>query len=335
MTFKSLFKSLARPLSPIVGLRDWIQYTGRKLLLPFYHGVSDDALPFVSPLYAHKTVKAFQEEILFLTRYYEPIDFQTLQDHILNRSSISRPVFHLSFDDGLACLFPLKEWLLEKGIPATFFVNSAFVGNQELFYRYKQALLIHQIESSSNQLTKLEQHLKVKGIEALQKAIFSMGYTNQESLVDSAAAIGFSFSEYLQYQQPYMHSAQLLELQRAGFEIGAHSHDHPLFSEITLEAQLHQVQQSLSLLEKIIGTKVRSFAFPFNSDGVNEAVYELLYEQSGVSLSFGTGGFRPADYPRHLHRLPMERHTLTVEQHLKSEYLYSLIRYGRVGQAHD
>lgn len=319
----------------MIGLRDSIRYTGRNLLLPFYHGVSDENLAFIQPLYPHKTIAQFQEEILFLTRYYEPIDFDSLQKVVLNRASFSKPVFHLSFDDGLSCLYPLKDWLLEKGIPATFFVNSAFVSNQDLFYRYKQALLIGQLKERPNQLKNVTQYLKVNSLKGVEKAVLSLGYEHQERLARCAEAIDYSFSSFLEKEQPYLTTAQLIDLQNSGFEIGAHSHDHPLFSEISLDAQLSQVKQCLEGLDKVLGKKVRSFAFPFNSEGVHESVFELLYEQSGVSLSFGTAGFRPSEYPRHLHRLPMEGHGLSLEQHLKAEYWYSLIRYGRVGNAHD
>lgn len=44
-----------------------------------------------------------------------------------------------------------------------------------------------------------------------------------------------------------MTTAQLVEMKKAGFDIGAHSIDHPLYADIDNNDQKHQTQKALWL----------------------------------------------------------------------------------------
>ena len=56
------------------------------------------------------------------------------------------PVFHLAFNDGWREFHGfIAPVLLDKGIPATCFLNSALIDNKELFYRFRSNLSIERI----------------------------------------------------------------------------------------------------------------------------------------------------------------------------------------------
>lgn len=119
------------------------------LFLPFYHTVSNTELPHIQHLYPIKTAKQFEKDLDFLLQYFEPIAMDTLAKQIQQQKPFDRPSFHLTFDDGLSgCYHIIAPILKRKGIPASFFINSDFVDNQGLFYRYQVSLLLHHLKNS-------------------------------------------------------------------------------------------------------------------------------------------------------------------------------------------
>ncbi|MGM0532563.1 MAG: polysaccharide deacetylase family protein [Bacteroidota bacterium] len=104
------------------------EITSQKILLPFYHTVSDLRLPHISHLYPLKTKRQFISDIDYLCKHFTPISIDELKDKIHRDQSIKKPVFHLTFDDGLKEVYTeIAPILVEKGIPATIFLNTDFI----------------------------------------------------------------------------------------------------------------------------------------------------------------------------------------------------------------
>jgi peptidoglycan/xylan/chitin deacetylase (PgdA/CDA1 family) len=57
--------------------------------------------------------------------------------------------------------------------------------------------------------------------------------------------------------------AELRELVRAGFEIGAHTVTHPDLSQLDFENCLREMSDSRKTLERLLGIRVQSFAYPY------------------------------------------------------------------------
>jgi peptidoglycan/xylan/chitin deacetylase (PgdA/CDA1 family) len=125
----------------LVSLRKLISYAGEPVVHIFYHTVSDDYLPHIHPLYQPKNISAFTQDIDFMLRHFQAVSIHDVRRHALKEKIITQPSFHLSFDDGLREVYDVVLPVLsQKGVPATVFVNSAFVDNKTLFYRHKEAL---------------------------------------------------------------------------------------------------------------------------------------------------------------------------------------------------
>jgi peptidoglycan/xylan/chitin deacetylase (PgdA/CDA1 family) len=56
---------------------------------------------------------------------------------------------------------------------------------------------------------------------------------------------------------------ELRDLTSAGFEIGSHTVTHPDLSELDFESCLAEMLESSSTLERLLGSPVRTFAYPF------------------------------------------------------------------------
>jgi len=64
---------------------------------------------------------------------------------------------------------------------------------------------------------------------------------------------------------------QLLQMEKAGMEIGSHTCSHPDLTTLTYQQQWNEMTQSKEILESIIHGKISSFAYPYgryNTDSI-------------------------------------------------------------------
>jgi peptidoglycan/xylan/chitin deacetylase (PgdA/CDA1 family) len=230
--------------------------------------------------------------------------------------------FHLSFDDGLReCAEVIAPLLIQMGIPASFFINTAFTDNKKLFHRYKASLILSHLKKNPH--AEAEQFLlreNLNGEKILQAKIA------QTPLLDTVAnLIGLNFDEFLRQQQPYMSTEQIKKVASQGFTVGAHSHNHPEFAEISFEKQMAEVRTSMGQLGEIVKTEIRAFSFPFTDSGVSGKLLRAIHQEGLCDVTFGTAGIKYDSAGRHRQRYPVEQPGNFYEN-LKAEILYYMIR---------
>lgn len=109
----------------------------RFVVCPYYHTVSDTPLPHINPLYRHRTIAQFREDLDWLLAHYKPIQWYEIDAY----ERAQKPAFCLTFDDGLKEFYTIVAPILEeKKIPCVCFLNSAFVDNKGLMFRYQETL---------------------------------------------------------------------------------------------------------------------------------------------------------------------------------------------------
>ena len=311
-------------LVPITSIGTLTKKSGRSILLPFYHTVSNKNLPHIEHLYQHRSLQKFEQDLDTLCRYYNPISIDELYSIVHCKKANSKPVFHLTFDDGLREVYTMVAPILEKkGIPATIFLNSGFVDNKELFFRYKVSLLINQIKGYEN-ISELSNTIgsSVSTYEEAKMNLLKIEFDSRDKLDQLAKLLGFSFSGFLSEYQPYLTTTQIKDLMQRGFTFGSHSVNHPLFKELKTATQHEQVSQSFDHLESSFGFDQRYFSFPFSDDGLSSSFIQSLQVDHNVKLSFGVSGLKDDVTPYHLHRTPMEGNDRSAEEIIKMEYLY-------------
>ena len=81
---------------------------------------------------------------------------------------------------------------------------------------------------------------------------------------------------------------QIIEMANYGIEIGSHLCDHVHLPQLTLDAMKYELEESKRLLEKELGRKIYSVAYPFGSynDNVLQIATEAGY-QFGVTTKSG------------------------------------------------
>ncbi len=322
MNFKTTFKSFLAYPAQLIPLRWWIRFTQQKLFLPFYHSIGEvEYLPHIRHLYQPRNAKQFEKDLDFLLKHYQPIGLEALWHSVESRKLIEKPSFFLSFDDGLSEVYHIAAPILKrKGIPATIFLNSAFVDNKALFYRYKMSLLMDFFKKNPARLQEI-----FKDSRAIPDLSF-ISFELRFLLDQFAKEVGLNFDDFLEKRKPYLSSTQIQRLAKDGFTFGGHSVNHPMYNEISFKDQLTQTKKSVRFASKKSQAAVQSFAFPFTDHEVTKTFFRWAKSKNYFDLSFGTAGLKIEAFPFHFQRFGMEGTNMGAEKLIKGEYFYFMLK---------
>ena len=239
-------------------------------MLPYYHLVSDEDLVHVRHLFRYRDVRTFNEDLDFLLKHYDPVALDDVIAAVSRGTKLPRHSFLLTFDDGFREIHDVvAPVLLARGIPAVFFLNTSFLDNRALFFRCKASILADSVDGGGSSVlegTVLE--LRSAGVQAAGDAranILSVGFSRRHVLDRIAELLDVDFQLFLREHKPYLTSDQVRSLQDDGFHIGAHSADHPLYSDLDLPGQLNRAFDSLAASARTCHPPHTLFSFPFRS----------------------------------------------------------------------
>lgn len=279
----------------------------QRVIFPFYHAISDDKPLHLKHLYKIKSVQRFEKDIDQLLGGLKPL---TIDEAISSyHEKGAKPGFHLSFDDGLKeCSQLIAPVLLRKGIPATFFINSAFTDNRSLFHRHKASLLADRLMNENCNLPdSLLQKYKLGHFTPKQVIdyILNAEFQHNPLLDEFAQSIELSYDLYLKTETPYMSQAELTWLKKNGFTIGSHSQNHPEFYRLSDDEIKHEIETDIQNIKNITGSKPRYFAYPFTDHFLSDEIIKRNTEKSGLK-TFGTAGIKSERIKDHYQRISLE-----------------------------
>jgi peptidoglycan/xylan/chitin deacetylase (PgdA/CDA1 family) len=297
-------------------------YLPHNTVFPFYHLICDEKPVHIHHLYPIRSVAVFRKDLEYLLSRYQPLNLQDVMTFVQQGKTRQKPGFFLTFDDGLREIYEVvRPLLLEYGVPAGFFINPAFVDNQDMFFRFKMSILLERCNSLPG--TQLKMIRDIFNDNNTEKAMRKVNY-NQRIILDKAAEImEISFADYLIKYKPYMSWAQISHLQQDGFYIGAHSMDHPLYSDISLAEQISQTQQSLDVVQNQLQLDYRIFAFPFTEYGVSQPFFDSIK----ANILFGTAGMKNDPQSNVIQRIPMEIKDKSAKSIIRSQSVYYMAKH--------
>lgn len=310
---------------------NWLKaISGQDFLAIFYHTVSDQELPHIKHLYRVRGTALFEQDLDYLLKHFTPIGLTELIEAVYYKKKLPKNAFFLSFDDGLAeCYHIIAPILKRKGIPATFFINSDFVDNKGLMFRYKASYLIEEL--SKKQVADLQIAPFFKKYQlyfsSLKSSLLSVRWHQQALLDDIALAFEIDFKAFLKQQKPYLSQEQISQMIEDGFTFGSHSQNHPTYNSINLPSQIEQTLLSQAYLNQHFQLPYQTFAFPFTDSGVSKAFFDNILGEEKFQLTFGGAGLKQEAIKGQLQRFGMETHQLsTPKQLIHTEYCYYIIK---------
>jgi peptidoglycan/xylan/chitin deacetylase (PgdA/CDA1 family) len=312
----------------------WFSLIRTNPVIVYYHMVSDGDVAHVRHLYPYKNVRQFRSDIDFIAKHYTPVTLGEMIAHVKNGGPLPARALMMSFDDGFRehhdVIAPI---LLEKGVPATFFVNSGFVDNRALCFLQKASILVEKLERSRGHFFRAAvldgTPLAGKSGDEVRDNLLSIPYESKEILDTVAQRLEVDFDAYLREHRPYLTTAQIKTLLRHGFSIGAHSIDHPLYSSLHLDEQVRQTVESLRFVRETFSLTYGAFAFPHKDYGISREFFCSLQDTGLVDVSFGTAGMIPDDIRGNLQRFSMEIPPLPADRIVALECARKLRRIAK------
>lgn len=138
-----------------------------------------------------------------------------------------------------------------------------------------------------------------------------------------AKTFNIGWDDYLAKHQPYLTTEQINELINQGFTIGAHSLNHPLYEELSLDEQIYQTIASIEDIKNRFQLNYAVFSFPFTDFNVGKKFFSSI--KNHVDLTFGSAGIKDDEITFNLQRLPMEN-KVDGAVNIKMAYSYYLLK---------
>lgn len=301
------------------------------VLIPYHHVVSDKKIPYIKSLYNYKTSKEFEADLDFLLKHFSPVSLTDIINQKKKQIPFDQKSFLITFDDGLREVFEVAApILLKKGITAALFINPAFVDNKEIFFDLKKGLILDKLfngKYNKNVLPEVEKLFskKISSAEDFAENIKSINYLNKGLTNSIGELLDIDFEKFAKEEKPFMTTDEIKDLINKGFQVGAHSIDHPLYSLLHEKEQIHQTVDSVNWVADTFGLKYKAFAFPHTNEGVKNSFFENVIggENPPIDLILGNSSGMLENNPRIMHRFIGENPEVAFEQKCKAILAYS------------
>lgn len=300
-------------------------------MVPRWHVVSDQDLEHVSGLFKFRNLHQFKEDVEFFLRSYIPVSIQDVMSHLDGARRLPGRCFLATFDDGFREIYDVVAPVLyAQGVPAVFFLTTSAIDNRDLCYPQKKSILIRALTSlgecsAAREVSRILTDAGVKGSNLISQ-VRSICYRKRHVLDRLGPVVACDFEAYAASVKPYLTSEQVGDLLKKGFAIGAHSIDHPRYSELSLEEQLNQTRQSMTWLSDRYKSECNAFAFPYGDAGVSSLFFQKAFADGRLKVSFGTGGMIAHFFPRNMPRFTMERTDLPAAHIVARQFGRTLLR---------
>lgn len=314
-----LFKKIAARLPGPGNTARYFRKSGIDAFFPFYHAISDRELLHIKHLYPLRNVDQFKKDLDYMLEHFQPLKMSEYLSGSYIKDS-DRPPMVLSFDDGLIqCYEEVMPVLISRGVPATFFLNNAFIDNRSMFFRFKVSLLVEHMKTVSDHKKRRAAQILHCELGEIRTRLMSVNYVEREITDQVADAFGYSFSEYQMRDPVYLTSMHITKMLEEGFEFGSHGIDHPLFGLLKKQTTIDHIRSSVEDLRKRYGLNHKYFAFPFTDSGVEDSTIDALFKMRIIDAGFGTAGLKEDKWPAYHQRVPMELLDKDAKTTLKGE----------------
>lgn len=271
-------------------IRRWINSTSQNALTIFqYHKI-----PALAPRYIHGEVEAADFSRM-LANYLAWFQFFPLEEAMerMRRGDLPQRAAAMTFDDGYAEWFEhIVPLLSQHAIPATFFITSNQLGKAEPFWHERIANAVaarvpgrlpegfdwgrHETGTRESDIATtiavIQEKLKYKALAEREEALLCL----EEGLSKNSLFCPFT-------------AADVIRLRDAGFQIGAHSRNHPILARCTPGEALDEIAGCKEELEGILKQAVTQYAYPNGRPGSDfTAEHVRLVEHAGYRLAVTT-----------------------------------------------
>lgn len=254
-----------------------------------YHRVTRPGEPF------HGIgLDAFREQMRWLKARCEPIAAEAFLDRVKSPSR-RRPAVLVTFDDGYRDYhdnaYPILQ---ELGIPAAVFLATSFMGTQRMIWTDAVWDALRRSPRREVSLPWSQERIHLEGEAARVRAErhvkrFLKEVADAERQRWQAALferLGVDPEDGSLGRQ--MLSWEEVRATREGTAYGAHTHTHPILSQLEPPAADEEIRLSRDAIARELGTVPRLFAYPNGRAGDFNAETRASLRRHGFELAFST-----------------------------------------------
>ena len=299
-------------IGSLVPLNVLFKYYWSDCIVLTYHSLSSlDAEPEINKN-PYRTKSAFTEDIVFIKNNFNVLSLKEFLEINNKGGKFPERSLLITFDDGLAIQYDHMYPILKShNIPATFFLNNAFIDNRDLHYERKIYIILRKLnELQDNSVERKISKAVSKDYSDefnLKNFIHKLEYNSKNTLDTVADELGISFADYLNENKIYLTTQQIDIMLRNNMTIGGHSIDHPDFTELSLEDQVNQTLSCMNDLVSRFQLDYKAFAFPYNDRALDTALFERISDS--IDVSFGSSGFARDEFKMHFQRGSIDNST--------------------------
>lgn len=310
----AIVKNVIGVLGGLLPLKVLFKYYWSDFIVLTYHSLSGHDIDPEINKFPYRTKSAFSEDMRYITNHFNVLGLKEfLEIHKKGDQFPERSVL-ITFDDGLAIqydhIFPI---LKSFKIPATFFINNAFIDNRDLHYERKKYVIVRRIAELQDKVlerkilkTISEDHDNEINLD-LKSFVLKVDYKSKVTLDFIADKLGIPFKDYLNSNRIYLSTQEIDTMLKNNITIGGHSIDHPNFIELSLGDQVKQVLSSVNDLVKRFQLDYKAFAFPYNDRALDTALFEKI--SADIDVTFGTSDLCRDEFKMHFQRGSIDNST--------------------------
>ena len=280
----------------------WLRayWARREPVILMYHGVlSDDEPHWLGSEHNHLPLDLFVAQLRTLASMCRVIALSEMIDGLRRGENLAGTVA-ITFDDGFRNnVTRAAPALLDHHLPATFFLATGYVDTDRCFWTDQMDRAVRTLVGSRAFVEVAGQRIELGsaaqasvGFLAAKRALKRLPLSQAEALVQELTSMASNLG--LPPPGPdekLMSWDEARSLASAGFEIGAHTVNHPILSRLPFEQAREEILESRRHIENEIGRCSPVFCYPNGrKEDRTPAIIELCrsHFQAALSTNFGS-----------------------------------------------
>jgi peptidoglycan/xylan/chitin deacetylase (PgdA/CDA1 family) len=306
-------------LGSFVPINVLFKYYWSDFIVLTYHSLSSlDVEPEINRN-PYRTKSQFTEDIKFIKNNFNVLSLKEFLEIINKGRKFPERSILITIDDGLAIQYDhLYPILKSYNIPATFFINNAFIDNKDLHYERKKYLILRRLDelqdiSVEREISKVisQDDIHLSRLD-LKNFIQRLAYKSKDTLDLVAEKLDIPFADYLNQNRIYLSTQEIDTMLKNNMTIGGHSMDHPDYTELSLEDQVNQTLSSVNDLVDRFRLDYKAFAFPYNDEALDNALFERINDS--IDVTFGSSDLARDEFKMHFQRGSIDNSTQSFKQ---------------------
>lgn len=257
-----------------------------------YHRIRGEAgeAAFDDGVFGPTAVK-FREEMSWLKRHTRILSEGELVDAVKSGKRLGGISTMVTFDDGYRDNYDLAYPILrDLKIPAIFFIPTGHIESRELGWWDIAAYLVKRTKLKQFSFRGKQYDLNEGAPPVIGALVESLKLLPSVEvpgfLAELSAACDVPMPARELQDRELMTWEQIREVSSHGITIGSHTHSHRILSRQDLDGQREDLRLSKEILEKKLGSPVRSLAYPVGGYEHFHLETKDLAREAGYDLAF-------------------------------------------------